>query len=118
MFLYDIKAFDPNTHKQLTGVTNTLILENLRLLCQNGANVFVRIPCIPDANWKDMEQIAEYLKDIPVQKVELLAYHRLGEGKRKSLGMDARTFTTPTPDEMEALLQLFTQKGIPAVYNR
>lgn len=118
LFLYDIKAFDPETHRQLTGVSNELILENLRLLCQNGANVFVRIPCIPDANWKDMEQIAEYLKDIPVQKVELLAYHRLGEGKRKSLGMDARTFTIPTPDEMEALLQLFTQKGIPAFYNR
>lgn len=118
LFLYDIKAFDPDTHHKLTGIRNERILENLPLLCEHGANVFIRIPCIPDGNWQDMEQIAEYLKNIPVQKVELLAYHRLGEGKRKSLGMDVVTFRTPSPEEMENLLTLFTDKGIPAVYNR
>lgn len=118
LFLYDIKAFDPDTHRKLTGVSNERILENLRLLSARGADIFVRIPCIPGGNWQDMEQIADYLQNLSVRKVELLAYHRLGEGKRKSLGMEAVTFETPTPEEMEALLERFTSRGIPAVYNR
>ena len=118
LFLYDIKAYDPETHRRLTGVDNYYILENLPLLLQNGAEVIVRIPCIPDGNWQDMEQIARYLEKLPLKQVELLAYHRLGEGKRKSLGMEMETFPAPSVKEMEALLETFKSKGIPAVYNR
>lgn len=118
LFLYDIKAFSSETHRQLTGVDNRMILENLPLLLQHGARVIVRIPCIPQGNWHEMPEIAAYLQNLPVEQVELLAYHRLGEGKRQSLGMELRTFPSPTADEMEQLLKLFTDLNIPAVYNR
>ena len=118
LFLYDIKAYEAATHRELTGVDNGRILENLPKLLEHGARVIVRIPCIPGGNWEDMEQIAEYLRGMPVEQVELLAYHRLGEGKRKALGMELKTFVSPSAAEMEALLAMFLEKGIPAVYNR
>ena len=118
LFLYDIKAFSTETHRELTGVDNHQVLRNLPLLLENNARVIVRIPCIPEGNWHEMPQIVAYLKSLPVEQVELLAYHRLGEGKRQSLGMELRTFPAPTHNQMEQLLQLFTEQGIPAVYNR
>lgn len=118
LFLYDIKAFRPETHKKLTAVENQHILENLKLLLERHVEVIVRIPCIPEGNWDEMEEIACYLQGLPVRQVELLAYHRLGEGKRKSLGLEIETFPSPSTAEMETLLKIFTEKGIPAVYNR
>lgn len=117
LFLYDIKAFNSDVHKKLTGVPNHHILRNLPLLIQNKAEVIVRVPCIPGGNLDEMEDIAEYLKSVPVQKVELLAYHRLGEGKRRSLGMDAESFDIPSAEEMQSILKIFTDKKVNAVYN-
>lgn len=118
LFLYDIKAYDRALHRELTGVYNDRILENLPKLLERGAEVIVRVPCVPGGNWDDLEAIAGYLKALPIQRVELLAYHRLGEGKREALGRAADGFSTPTAEEMEGVLRMFTEQGVPAVYNK
>ena len=43
----DIKLIDPERHKAATGVDNALILENIRRLANNGANLLLRVPLIP-----------------------------------------------------------------------
>ena len=107
MFLYDIKASNPQKHLDLTGVDGVLIWENLRKLTQKNYDIQLRIPCIPEANWDEMQDIANRLKEIGVKNIELLAYHRLGEGKATWLGKEAKIFNTPSEEEMNLLWKLF-----------
>ncbi|HML46714.1 MAG TPA: glycyl-radical enzyme activating protein, partial [Clostridia bacterium] len=74
MFLYDVKAADPAVHRRLTGVDNARILENLRKLSEVGARLWVRVPVIPGANVDEMPAIAELLRDIRAERVELMGY--------------------------------------------
>jgi len=104
MFLYDIKSL--NKHKELCGVDGTLIWENLRRLVKEGRKVLVRIPCIPGANWEEIPAIAKELNELKVE-VELLAYHRLGEGKAAWFGKEVQIYQNPKEEEMKELWKLF-----------
>ena len=115
LFLYDMKARDPRVHRRLTGADNALILDNLERLLDAGARVWVRVPCVPGGNDGELEGIAEWLAGKPVERVELLAYHRLGGGKRALLGLaDGQDFSVPTDDDMKAYLKHFTNRGVNA----
>ena len=50
LFLYDVKALDPELHRRETGADNLLILENLERLLQTGREVIIRTPVIPAYN--------------------------------------------------------------------
>ena len=115
LFLYDMKARDARVHRRLTGADNALILDNLTRLLDAGARVWVRVPCVPGGNDGELEGIAEWLAGKPVERVELLAYHRLGGGKRALLGLsDGQDFSVPTDDDMKAYLKHFTNRGVNA----
>lgn len=116
LFLWDVKAANSELHRQLTGDGNETIIENLKKLSDKNARIIVRIPCIPGGNMQDMDGIIELLKDIKVEVVELLAYHKLGESKKEALGFGKTEFTVPTKAEMTALCEKFVENGINAVY--
>lgn len=82
-FLFDVKHYDSNKHKEYTGVSNERILENLKSLLKRNSNVLVRIPVIPDFNGstRDAKSFAELFEKIGVNKVQLLPFHQFGEGK-------------------------------------
>ncbi len=86
LFLYDIKAFEPERHKELTGVDNKRILENFEKLVASGKEVFVRIPCIPGSNDDQLPLISNYLEQFPQVTAELLPYHAMGNSKYIALG--------------------------------
>lgn len=87
LFLYDIKFSDSHKHKKYTGVSNSLIKENLEKLLQKEAAVIIRIPMIPNINdGGELEDIARYLSGKNIQSVELLPYHEFGISKYLSLG--------------------------------
>ena len=108
LFLYDMKAATEEIHKQYTGVSNKLILENLARL-SGKAEIFIRIPIIPTVNDSDEElgKMAEILKGIKVSKIELLPYHSMGERKFEALGKSYRKFPTPTQEDMEKHKKIF-----------
>jgi pyruvate formate lyase activating enzyme len=84
LFLYDLKLMDEAKHRQVTGVSNRLILDNLQRLSQAGHAITVRIPVIPGVNDDDdsLRQIAAFLAGLPhLQGVELLPYHRIALDK-------------------------------------
>ena len=115
LFLYDMKAMDARVHRRLTGADNALILDNLDRLLAAGARVWVRVPCVPGGNDGELDAIAAWLKGKPVERVELLAYHRLGGGKRALLGLTGgQDFAVPTDRMMNEWLKLFTGRGISA----
>lgn len=108
LFLYDIKAFGAELHRKGTGVSNELILENLKNL-SGRADIIVRIPVIGGYNDNDEEirQIADFLKQIKIIKAELLPYHAMGEHKYTALGRNTESFSVPNKNFMNRSQQLF-----------
>ena len=90
LIFFDLKHIDPGLHKQYTGVTNELILDNLRKLSGVFSPLIVRIPVIPGFNdpLETQKDIFGFLKNElkRVTAVELLPFHRLGSSKYKGLG--------------------------------
>lgn len=109
MFM-DIKIMDAEKHKEVTGVDNVLILENIRKISEAGVPITIRTPIIPgytDAR-ENIEAIAEFVKTLPsVKEYELLAYHNFGESKYGALGMKYQLKGTKTPadEDMRSLVK-------------
>ncbi|MBR6351441.1 MAG: glycyl-radical enzyme activating protein [Firmicutes bacterium] len=122
LFLYDIKLFDSARHEQATGVPNGRILENLRLLTDNGADVFIRTPVIPGWNddLEEFRKIASFLAELPgrehVKLIQLLPYHAYGVGKYNMIGQRSKTedVKPPTGEFMQQALQFYLDLGLPA----
>jgi pyruvate formate lyase activating enzyme len=114
LILYDIKAYNGDVHKKLTGVSNTLVLDNIKRLSElNRTALWVRVPVVVGANIDEMVGIADFLRGIKFQKCELLAYHRLGEGKYKSLGItNQHVFDTPDDELLNKIKDIFKANNI------
>jgi pyruvate formate lyase activating enzyme len=100
LFLYDIKIMDDLKHKKYTGVSNRLILKNLKRVAKNGGRIAVSLPIIPLINddEKNIEKTGEFLASLRgVEDVSLLPYHRMGVDKYKSLDKPYRLIETQTP---------------------
>ncbi len=88
MILYDVKSLDAGKHKQWTGQDNTLILENLSLLCEDFPELpkLIRMPVIPQFNEGEKEKIRDFALRYRNTAFEPLSYHRFGVGKYQALG--------------------------------
>ena len=108
-YLMDIKHTNLNKHKEFTGRSNELMLENARKIADSGmTNLVIRVPVIPTFNDKPEEiaSIAQFADKLPgVHKIHLLPYHRLGQDKYEGLG---RIYTLPDilPPENEHMQML------------
>lgn len=100
--LCDIKCIDSELHRRLTGVPNTLILQNAEMLKKSGVNIVFRTPVIPGLNDGEVKKIAAFAGGTGL---ELLAYHKTGCGKYKALGREYSIddIEPPTTEEMTAL---------------
>lgn len=89
--LMDIKHIDSQKHKEFTGVSNEIILENALNFAKSSVDLTIRVPVIPGFNNtpKEIESIAQFTATLPnVSNLHLLPYHRLGEGKYEGLGRE------------------------------
>ena len=119
-FLVDIKAFNRELHKELTGQYNDIILENIRYLSSLGKAMEIRIQFVPNQNSAEIEKIAEFLKDIKTVKgVRVLPYHNLSGTKYDSLDISytLSNDTTPPPekDEVENARKILESYGLPVI---
>lgn len=102
LFLYDIKLLDPDAHRKYTGVDNSLIISNLDMLLEEGAEVILRIPVIPGvtADREFMEQVRLFIESRRggrISGINLLPYHKTGISKYRRFGL---------PDRMETYSQI------------
>lgn len=111
LVLYDFKHMDPVEHEKCTGVSNDLILDNVRRIHHElSIPILGRIPIIPGYN-DSVENIEATAKFIATElgtsvRVHLLPYHRLGETKYERLGrLDKSVSIEPPGDEHMSELQ-------------
>ncbi len=117
LFLFDYKITDTKKHKHYCGVDNALILENLELLYDRGANIILRLPIIPSVNDDDehFQGIADVLTRFPgILEAELLPYHAMGASKMEQFGLDKdfSQFSTPTEEQKQQWLSKLKSLGI------
>jgi pyruvate formate lyase activating enzyme len=99
--LLDIKAFDPDLHRKVTGSDNSSVLDCARYLSEIGKPVWIRRVVVPDLTdgEDDLRRTGEFISTLSnVKKVEVLPYHDMGAEKWKSLGLDYSLEGTPIPD--------------------
>lgn len=103
--LYDMKAIDDQVHQAFTGVSNRLILENLKMLAQDekaADKLIMRMPLIKDVN--DTEDIirrtGEFYREIGIKRINLLPYHNLGISKMRNVGGVQEEFEPPTEERL------------------
>lgn len=116
-WLYDIKCADPETHRRFTCSDNGRILENLEKLGKTGANIWIRVPVIPDCNDDpdEMERIARIAAATPgVSRVTLMPYHTLGKSKYVTLGLVPGYDTDKmiSQGRLNEFKALFTARGL------
>ena len=115
-FLYDLKAADPETHRRLTGQDNSLILDNLRMLCRMGSRVEIRIPLVPGLNDGEIAGIGAILADLPVEKVKVLGFHTYAASRYRSLDKEIRMPEEPaTEEQTEEAVRLLSSFGLNVV---
>jgi len=108
-YLLDIKHMDPQKHKEFTGKSNELMLENAMKIARSGmTQLSIRVPVIPtfNATVDEIQAIARYADTLPgVQKLHLLPYHRLGQDKYEGLGREylMKEIVPPNMEFMENL---------------
>ena len=84
-YLLDIKHTNPQKHREFTGKSNELMLENAKKIAASGlTELTVRVPVVPtfNASREEIAAIARFADALSgVAGVHLLPYHRLGQDK-------------------------------------
>lgn len=109
LFLYDYKATNPIAHKEYTGADNNLILDNLRVLAESGAEIVLRCPLIPGFNDTDdhLKGIASLSLTYPnIKMIEIMPYHTIGLDKAKKIGAPQQLAGFPASTAEDKLLWL------------
>lgn len=105
LWMVSLKHFDEKKHRQLTGVTNKPILENIRYLSKNKARIWFRYVVLP--GWTDtrenLKALREFLKEVKFEKIELLPYHTFGVYKWKNLGQPYHLGKAKPPSDKSCL---------------
>ncbi len=104
LILYDLKEMDPERHQMMTGVSNRLILANLRRLADTGKEIIVRQPVIPGCNDspESIHALARFVSSLQtIEEIDLLPYHRFGRAKYDRLGKEYAMGEQPSLEEKD-----------------
>ena len=88
---YDVKCMDSELHRDMTGVGNELILENLKILAGSGVRYHVRVPLVPRVSDTVENRLAteRFVKGLPRQpeSIDWLPFNCLAPAKYAVYGM-------------------------------
>lgn len=120
LILFDLKHWNTQIHKAGTGVSNTLILENLKVAIGQGSDILIRIPVIPDFNntLTDAKNFTALLKSLKINRAQLLPFHQLGEIKYDNLGKEyaMKNFKPLYEEDLKDYQNVFLENGIEAFF--
>lgn len=116
LILYDLKSLDEQVHQAYTGVSNRLILSNLRLLEELGMPLWIRLPLLGGIN-TDEEEIAALVRLLApmrnIEQINLLPYHRGGNAKYRRLHGEGKpeVFRPPSEEELAGIRARLLEAG-------
>jgi pyruvate formate lyase activating enzyme len=116
LILYDLKVMDEKRHTVFTGESNAQVLENLRRLSEKGRPIIIRMPVLKGLN-DDQENIQSMVDFLLALKrpwqINLLPFHRGGEGKRIRLNEKGPLvdFKTPSSKNLEEVKDKLCSHG-------
>lgn len=120
LLLFDIKHWEEGRHKEGTGVSNHMILDNMKNAIDSGKNVLPRLPVIPGYNNSpaDAEGFVKRLHEVGAKEVQLLPFHQFGEKKYDMLVKPYAYTDVPAlhEEELEDFRQIFIGHGIHAFF--
>jgi pyruvate formate lyase activating enzyme len=119
LVLLDIKTWDPERHRALTGMDVAPTLAFARRLAEKRRPMWVRFVLVP--GWtddpEDVAQIAGFAAGLGnVERVDVLPFHQLGHFKWERLGMEYNLHDVepPLPAVVERACELFRKAGLKA----
>ena len=114
LVLLDVKQFNPERHRRLTGRDNTQTLRTAQWLEQHGRPFWLRYVLVP--GWSDDEAdiraLGKHFKSYTqLQRVEILPYHTLGVHKYEAMGWEypLRGVKENTPAQLDRAKALFDE---------
>jgi len=115
IFLFDIKVINNDKHIEYTSVSNDVIIENLKILSDNNAKIFIRFPVIPGFNdgEENINDMIMLLKKINFEELNLLKYHNLAKTKCQRLGKKYEMPDIPNTkkEDLSGLKETFEAAG-------
>ncbi len=115
LFLYDLKMMDSKKHRLHTGVSNKIIIGNLKMLDRLGKQLVIRFPLIPRVNSAEasITRICELVSGLKnVEEISILPYHKLGVDKAKRLGKKSRVHVKPSDRLLNQSMRLIRSYGL------
>jgi pyruvate formate lyase activating enzyme len=118
--LLDIKTWDPERHRNLTGKDVAATLEFARRLSKKNKPIWLRYVLVPGLTDDpvDINYTARFASDLGnVARVDVLPFHQMGRYKWKKLGIDYPLEDTPPapPDLVDRVCKQFRAVGLKAV---
>jgi pyruvate formate lyase activating enzyme len=119
LVLLDIKTWDPERHRRLTGMDNGPGLEFARRLAARKRPIWVRFVLVPGLTDDpgDVAQIAKFAAGLGVvERVDVLPFHQMGRYKWEKLGIKYTLdqIESPSDDLIERTLAIFRAEGLKA----
>lgn len=117
LVLLDIKSFDPETYRRVTGVALQPTLDFARRLAALGKAMWIRYVLVPGLT-DDMASIAglaDFVTTLStVERVEVLPFHKMGEFKWQAMGRPyaLADTPTPTPEQVESVRGIFRSRRL------
>jgi len=116
LLLFDLKLMDDARHREFTGVSNALILDNIERLAASGTRIWVRVPLVRGVNDDEdnIRRTIDFLLSLKtVRRVGLLPYHAGGLDKAGRVGKSAhfRRFEPPSEERLAAIEAEFRDAG-------
>jgi pyruvate formate lyase activating enzyme len=119
LVLLDIKTWDPERHRLLTGQDVGPTLDFARRLAERKRSIWLRFVLVPgltdDAH--DIAQIARFAADLGnVERVDVLPFHQMGRFKWKKLALDYKLENVEQPgrDLIDRTCEQFRAEGLKA----
>lgn len=106
LFLLDIKQINDDKHRDLTGFSNSNILDLAQYLSDQGKHMWIRHVLVPTitTDEDDLRKTKEFIDTLKtVDKVEVLPYHKLGIPEWERLGIPYKLegIDPPTDEEQK-----------------
>ncbi len=105
LVLLDIKAFDSNLHKKLTGFDNKNVLEFARYLSLKNVPVWIRRVIVKNLtdDKDDLENLGHFMAELKnVKALDVLPYHNMAIPKYEALNIEYKLKDIEPTSENEA----------------